>query len=102
MVELVAAKRASMELWYLIAAPAATSYALTFVDAEGNPVTLADADYVATCQAEGTVCYVDESTKTTTGCTFLSVDFAGSATNFLNSLNIRISGRDAKQPATQL
>lgn len=100
MVELVGAAAATFMQWYLIAAPEATSYALTFVDNDGNQLNMADTSYVVTCQCEGTVAYVDESTKAVGGCTILSVDFAGSATNFLNSLNITVVGRRDTQPLT--
>lgn len=102
MIELVGAGRASFLFWSLIAAPAATSLAVTFADAEGNPVVMADTDYVVQPQSEGVIAEVDESTKTTTGVTILSKDYAGAATNFVNSINLTVIGRRQEQPKTQL
>lgn len=102
MTELAGAKRATIVLWYKITVGAATSYALSFTDAEGNAVELADTDYVVHPVAEGTICEPDESTKTTRGVTILSKDYTGAAANFANALNVTIHGRLADQPATQL
>src|SRR5687768_15452403 len=88
LVELVGAKKPSCELWYLIAAPAATSYALVFVDADGVACPMADANYVVQPHSEGVIAEVDESTKTAAGCTILSKDYAGAGTNFVNSINV--------------
>lgn len=101
-IELVGSKVSSTILRYLVAAPAATSYALTFTDANGNPVVLGSTSYQVFCHAEGTIVEVDESTKTETGVTILSKDYAGSATNFLNSINIVIFGRLDTQPTVAL
>ncbi len=98
MTEIVGAKRASCVLWYLIPAPGGVAtLAITFTDAEGNAVELADTDYVVIAQSEGQAAtVVDESTKTTRGCTIV----AGG--NWTNALNIMIMGRLAAQPRTQL
>lgn len=104
MTEVVGAKKACIMLHMLVAAPnpAATSVAVTFVDAEGAAFTFADATYVVHPHAEGTIMEVDESTKTISGCTLLSKDYAGSASNILNSVNLTVIGRGADQPSTQL
>lgn len=102
MVELVGALKATAELWYIVTVGAASSYALSFVDAAGNAVSMADTDYCVHPHSEGVIAEVDESTKTTSGCTILSKDYAGSATNFTNRLQIRVCGRLATQPATQV
>ena len=102
MTELVGAKQSCIQLFFLVAAPAATSYALSFVDAEGNAFRFADTNYVVQPHAEGTIVEVDESTKTVSGVTLLSKDYAGAATNFLNSINVLVVGRGEDQPITRL
>lgn len=104
MSELVGAKKACILLHMLVdvPSPAATSVAISFVDADGVAFRFADALYVVTCQAEGTIMEVDESTKTVSGCTLLSKDYAGSASNILNKVNVNVIGRGEDQPATVL
>lgn len=101
MVELVGSTKSLMMISMLIAAPAATSLAVTFADEDGNPFQFADASWVAQPHAEGTIVEIDESTKTANGCTLLSKDYAGAGTNFLNSINLLAVGRGSNQPITQ-
>jgi hypothetical protein len=101
MVELVGAKKPMCCLTYLITVGAASSYALVFLDEDGHPAEMADTNYVVHPHAEGTIAEVDESTKTTAGCTILSKDYAGSPTNFVNALNVTVLGRLKTQPALE-
>ncbi len=81
--------------WQLVATPnpAASTAAVTFTDSEGNAVEFADASYVVLAQSEGQAAtVVDESTKTTTGCTIT----AGG--NFTNPINLMVIGRLKTQP----
>ena len=73
--------------------PAAASAAVTFVDDDGVEIEFADNAYVVIAQSEGQAgTVVDESTKTTTGCTIV----AGG--NFSNPINVVVIGRKATQP----